>query len=318
MIEKSIHDQTQNYLQRNELVYVYQSSFRVNHSTDTCLSRLTDMVLNGAEDEKHKHPGMILIDLQKAFDILYHTILLDKMKSIGFSDKTINWFHSYHTNRAFFVSLNNEFSQAGTINCGVPQGCILRLLLFLLYIHKDVTEIENVLNEEFGDVCEWFVDNKLSIHFGEDRTKCILFRKDKNLLGLNITYDNNRIKQFHMVEYLSCYLDANLSGESISMKSLKKIKLKFLYRQNKILNPKLRRLLCNSLIQPHFDYECVSWYTSVSKKVKKIQVIHNKCIRFCLKLNPRHHIGTKEFKEMNWVPTKEIVEQRVATNVFKY
>ena len=100
MIEKSIHNQTQNYLQRNGLVCVYQSSLRVNHSTDTCLSRLTDMILNGAENEKHKHPG-----------------------------------NSYHTNRAFFVSLDNQFSEAGTINCGVPQGCTLRLLLFLLYVN---------------------------------------------------------------------------------------------------------------------------------------------------------------------------------------
>ena len=32
-------------------------------------------------------------------------------------------------------------------------------------------EIENALNKEFANVCDWFVDNKLSIHFGEDRTK---------------------------------------------------------------------------------------------------------------------------------------------------
>ena len=85
--------------------------------------------------------------------------------------------------------------------------------------------------------------------------------------------------------------------------SLKKVnaKLQFLYRQNEFLNPKLRRL-----IQAHFDYACVSWYPLVSKKIrKKIQVTQNKCIRFCLKLNPRHHIGAKEFREINWLPIKE-------------
>ena len=35
--------------------------------------------------------------------------------------------------------------------------------------HKDVTEIENVLNKEFANVWDWFVDNKLSIHFDEDK-----------------------------------------------------------------------------------------------------------------------------------------------------
>ena len=42
----------------------------------------------------------------------------------------------------------------------------------------------------------------------------------KNLPELNITYNNNRIKQFQVVEYLCCYLDANLSGESMAMKPL--------------------------------------------------------------------------------------------------
>ena len=91
-----------------------------------------------------------------------------------------------------------------------------------------------MLNKKFTNVCEWFVDNKLSVHFGESKTKCILSCNEKNLIGLNITYDNNRIKQFHIAEYLGCYLDPNLSKESMALKSLKKInaKLLLLYRKN--------------------------------------------------------------------------------------
>ena len=65
-----------------------------------------------------------------------------------------------------------------------------------------------------------------------------------------------------MAEYLGCYLDANLREEPIAMKSLRKIstKLQFLHSQNEYLTPELIRLLCNSLIQLHFDYACVTWY----------------------------------------------------------
>ena len=59
---------------------------------------------------------------------------------------------------------------------------------------------------------------------------------------------------------VDCCLDANLSGEAMAMKSLKKIntKLRFLYRQNDFLNSKLSRLLHYSIIQPHLDYACIS------------------------------------------------------------
>ena len=72
--------------------------------------------------------------------------------------------------------------------------CLQMTQVSLVNINKDVAEIENVLNKEFANVCDWFVDNKLSIHFGEDKTKCILFSRDKNLPELNIPYNNNGIK----------------------------------------------------------------------------------------------------------------------------
>ena len=78
---------------------------------------------------------MILIDLQKAFDTIDHEVLLKKMKVLGFSDKVIEWFKSYLSNRKFKVKVGKTFSDVGEIACGVPQGSILGPLLFLLYIN---------------------------------------------------------------------------------------------------------------------------------------------------------------------------------------
>ena len=91
------------------------------------------------------------------------------------------------------------------------------------------------------------------------------------------------------------------------IQNLKKInaKLQLSYRKTEFLRSKLRRLLSNSLIQPHFDYACISWYPLVNKRIrKKMQVTWNKCIHFCLKLNSRHHIGAKEFKGVYWEENK--------------
>ena len=267
------------------------------------------------------------------------------MECLKFDPVVIKWFESYLENRIFYVSIDNVFSDQGKLDCGVPQGSILGPLLFLLYIndlpqalskcnaylyaddtsllfmHKDIEVIERVLNQEFSFLCEWFVDNKLSIHFGEDKTKCILFTKKKKQRALNISYNGNIIKEHRSVEYLGCILDSNFTGEPMAIKVLKKInsKLSFLYRQGKYLDPYLRRLLCNALIQPHFDYGCTSWYPLLNKKLKtKLQTAQNKCIRFCLNMPPRSHIGTNEFIKINWLPTKNRVEQCLVLNVFKY
>ena len=59
----------------------------------------------------------------------------------------------------------------------------------ILYQHKEIDEIEKQLNKEFENIYDWFVDNKLSIHFGKDNTKSILFaskRRSKNVRQLSI------------------------------------------------------------------------------------------------------------------------------------
>ena len=83
-------------------------------------------------------------------------------------------------------------------------------------------------------------------------------------------------------------------------------RLKFLYRKQKFLSLSLRHLLCNVLIQPHFDYACAAWYPLLNKRQsKRIQIAQNMCIRYCLNLDNKAHIGMNEFLKINWLPTKK-------------
>jgi len=282
VLEKVIHDQTMKFVTEKNILYKFQSGFRKFHSTDSCLSFLQDKIAKGFDSGLLT--GMILIDLQKAFDTIDHEILVSKMEHMGFSVETRKWFKSYLCNRVFCVNIEGTFSSKAAITCGVPQGSILGPLLFLLYVNdmvqavecdlllyaddsglvfqdKDVKKIEYQLTQNFSNVCDWFVDNKLSIHFGEDKTKSILFsplNKSKKVDKLNISYGDIKIKQYSKVTYLGCILDESLSEESMALNVLPKLNswLKFLYWKKNFLSPQLRLLLCNALLQPHYDYAC--------------------------------------------------------------
>ena len=132
----------------------------------------------------------------------------------------------------------------------MPQSVKCDLFLYaddscLVYQSKELSKIEERLNKDFANICDWFVDNKLSIHFGEDKTKSILFttkNKIRNTGNLNIKYKDINIKQYSKVIYLGCILDESLSGESMALYVLNKLhtKLKFLYHKNEFLTPPLR------------------------------------------------------------------------------
>ena len=84
----------------------------------------------------------------------------------------------------------------------------------ILYSHQNVKLIERNLNFDFNNLYEWLVDNKLFIHFGEKKTRSILFkRENKSNLSLTIIRNENVLKQHSVVEYLVCLLDENMSGK---------------------------------------------------------------------------------------------------------
>ena len=83
IFERVVHEQTNRFLNDNNIIFRFQSGFRNNYSTSFCLSYLNDKIQSGFD--KGLLTGMILIDLQKAFDTIDHNILLEKMKYFNFS-----------------------------------------------------------------------------------------------------------------------------------------------------------------------------------------------------------------------------------------
>ena len=84
-----------------DLIYDHHSGFRKQHSCHTAPTKIVDNWLTAINE--NKIVGSILLDLTKAFDLVNHEILINKLSSYGFSNETLSWFQSYLSNRQQYL-----------------------------------------------------------------------------------------------------------------------------------------------------------------------------------------------------------------------
>ena len=286
--------------------------------------------------------GMVLLDLQKAFDTVDHEILCHKLEAMGIN--FTKWFRSYLGGRQQTVEVNGTMSDPGIVSSGVPQGSILGPFFYLCYVNdmsisvkcklllyaddsalivsgSDPQSIADVLSKELESCMQWLMDNKLSLHLG--KTESILFgskRKLKNVEHFDVKCGDITIKHEKSVNYLGVQIDNDLEGTSIVRGITSKVnsRLKFLYKYRDLLNFESRKTLCSTLIQSLFDYSCPSWYPRINKGLKdKLQVAQNKTMRFILNLDSRAHIGNQELEKAGCLKVPDRVKQLKLGHVFR-
>ena len=89
-------------------------------------------------------PWAFFIDLSKAFDTIYHNILVAKLVFYGVRGLSNKLLKNSLTNRQQYVSLEDKNSSLLGIKTGVPQGSILGPLLFLIYV-SDLVKCSDIL-----------------------------------------------------------------------------------------------------------------------------------------------------------------------------
>ena len=92
-----------NYLTLNKILVENQIGFRQGHSTYMALLKLVNDITE--ELDENNYSIEIFIDLSKAFDTVYHKLLLRKMEHYDIRGNALLWFTSYLSNRTQYVSL---------------------------------------------------------------------------------------------------------------------------------------------------------------------------------------------------------------------
>ena len=132
VIERLVCKQFVAYLEANNLLPMYQSSYRHHHSTETVVLKIFSDALYAAEQGDVTLLGML--DMSAAFDTVDRDILLGRLQtSFGICGAALSWFSSFLRDRTQKVVINSQRSKTSLVTSGVPQGSVLGPNLFLLY-----------------------------------------------------------------------------------------------------------------------------------------------------------------------------------------
>ncbi len=131
--ESILNRKIQKYLSTSDLVSHPQYGFRKGRSTVDLISLLTDSWSSSLS--RFGETFSVALDISKAFDRLWHMSLLSKLPSFDFYPSFGSFVSNFLSDSSVSAGVDGHCSSPKPINNGVPQGSVLSLTLFLLFIN---------------------------------------------------------------------------------------------------------------------------------------------------------------------------------------
>lgn len=309
IIETVIKKRMMSFIEKYISYDLYQYGFLKNSSTLSATVDLLNYISTNLDQGKIVIG--VFVDLRKAFDVVNHDVLLNKLEGMGFRGTALSLIASYLLNRRQYVYVNDEESDVLTCDCGVPQGSVLAPLLYslfvlslrvaeldsqyytfaddtvLLYSDKNYNTLVNRVNSDLTKYSQWLLQNNLKINL--DKTKYILFKQKNKKINqvINICLNGVNLENVNQIKYLGLILDQNINWNA-HIDHLRSKIIPFIgafYKCKNFLSNTSKYKIYNAYILSNLRYLIPVWGTCCKTNFHKVEILQTKVLKILFNLD---------------------------------